>query len=84
MNTKLHHFTTLFRIKKKKAKHQPHSATLTYSDRLLKITSTKLVNTQFTTPFLIFQSRKIRWVRYICSGMKLLVKKHVVKLLTMC
>ena len=52
MNTKLHHFTILFRIKKKKANiltYQPHSATLTYLDKLLKITPTKLVNTQYHT-----------------------------------
>ena len=40
-------------MKKKKKKrqntvtYQPHSATLTYSDKLLKITPTKLVNTQY-------------------------------------
>ena len=53
MKTKLLHFTTLFKVKKKKKKrqntitYQPHSATLTYSDKLLKITPTKLVNTQY-------------------------------------
>ena len=45
----------LFKIKKKKKKrqntviYQPHSATLTYSDKLLKIIPTKLVNTQYHT-----------------------------------
>ena len=29
--------------------YQPHSATLTYSDKLLKIIPTKLVNTQYFT-----------------------------------
>ena len=54
MKTKLLHSTTLFKIKKKKKKqnvvtYQPHSNTLTYSDRLLKIIPTKLVNTQCHT-----------------------------------
>ena len=52
MNTKLLHFTTLFRMKKKKRKiltYQPHSATLTYSNRPLKIIPTKLVNIQYHT-----------------------------------
>ena len=34
MNTKLHHFTTLFRIKKKKAKYFNLSASLSYPDIL--------------------------------------------------
>ena len=39
-------------MKKKKKRqntvtYQPHSATLTYSDKLLKMTPTKLVNTQY-------------------------------------
>ena len=40
---------TLFKIKKKRQNivtYQPHSATLTYSGKLLKIIPTKLVNTQ--------------------------------------
>ena len=54
MNTKLLHFTILFREKKKKEKknivtYQPHSVTLTYSNRLLKIIPTKLVNTHYHT-----------------------------------
>ena len=55
MNTKLLHFTTLFREEKKKKKkknivtYQPHSVTLTYSNRLLKIIPTKLVNTHYRT-----------------------------------
>ena len=54
MNTKLLHFTILFREKKKKKKknivtYQPHSVTLTYSNRLLKIIPTKLVNTHYHT-----------------------------------
>ena len=69
MNTKLLHFTILFRMKKKKRQniviYQPHSATLTYSDKLLKIIPTKLLNTQYHLPFLTFQSRKIPWVRYM-------------------
>ena len=53
MKTQLLRFTTLFKIKKKKRQnivtYQPHSATLTYSNRLLKIIPTKLVNTQYHT-----------------------------------
>ena len=49
MNTKLLHFTTMFREKKRQntVTYQPHSATLTYSDRLLKIILTKLIDTQY-------------------------------------
>ena len=39
--------------------YQPHLATLTYSDKLLKIIPTKLLKTQYHLPFLTFQSRKI-------------------------
>ena len=51
MNTKLLHFTTLFREKKRKniVTYQPHSVTLTYSNRPLKIIPTKLVNTHYHT-----------------------------------
>ena len=52
MKTKLLHFMTLFKIKKKRQNivtYQPHSATLTYSGKLLKIIPTKLVNTQYHT-----------------------------------
>ena len=53
MKTKLLHVMTLFKIKKKKRQNivtcQPHSATLTYSGKLLKIIPTKLVNTQYHT-----------------------------------
>ena len=53
MKTKLLHVMTLFKIKKKKGQNivtcQPHSAALTYSDKLLKIIPTKLVNTQYHT-----------------------------------
>ena len=51
MKTKLLQIMALFKIKKKKKKrqntviYQPHSATLTYSDKLLKIIPEKLVNT---------------------------------------
>ena len=42
---------TLFKIKKRQniVTYQPHSATLTYSGKLLKIIPTKLVNTQYHT-----------------------------------
>ena len=52
MNTKLLHFTILFKIKIKRQNivtYQPHSATLTYSDRPMKIIPTKLVSTQYHT-----------------------------------
>ena len=51
MNTKLLHFTTLFRKRKWQniVTYQSHSATLTYSKKLLKIIPTKLVNTQYHT-----------------------------------
>ena len=51
MNTKLLHFTTMFREKKRQniVTYQPHSATLTYSNKLLKIIPTKLVNIQYHT-----------------------------------
>ena len=51
MKTKLFHFMTLLKIKKRKnfVTYQPHSATLTYSGKLLKIIPTKLVNTQYNT-----------------------------------
>ena len=52
MNTKLLHFTVLFKIKTKRQNiitYQPHSATLTYSNKLLKIIPTKLVNIQYHT-----------------------------------
>ena len=49
MKTKLLQIMALFKIKKKKRQntviYQPHSATLTYSDKLLKIIPEKLVNT---------------------------------------
>ena len=53
MKTKLLHVMTLFKTKKKKRQnivtYQPHLATLIYSDKLLKIIPTKLVNTQYHT-----------------------------------
>ena len=51
MNTKLLHFTTLFREKKRQnmVTYQPHSATLTNSNKLLKTIPTKLVNIQYDT-----------------------------------
>ena len=54
MKTQLLHFTTLFKILKKKKRqnivtYQPHSPTQTYSKILLKIIPTKLVNTQYHT-----------------------------------
>ena len=52
MNTKLLHFTILCRILKKRQNivtYQSHSATLTYSNRPLKIIPTKLVNIQYHT-----------------------------------
>ena len=49
MKTKLLQIMALFKIKKKKSQntviYQPHSATLAYSDKLLKIIPAKLVNT---------------------------------------
>ena len=48
MKTKLLQIMALFKIKKKKQNtviYQPHSATLAYSDKLLKIIPAKLVNT---------------------------------------
>ena len=50
MNTKTSYYNPVQDKKEKRQKivtYQPHSATLTYSNRLLKITPTKLVNTQY-------------------------------------
>ena len=51
MKTKLLHVMTLFKIKNRQniLTYRPHSAILTYSDKLLKIIPTKLVNTQYHT-----------------------------------
>ena len=67
MKTKLLLVMALFKLKKKRKNtvtYQPHSATLTYSDKLSKLYLQSEL-THSTIPFLIFQSRKIPWVRYM-------------------
>ena len=62
--------------------YQPHSATLTYSGKLLKIIPTKLVNTQYhTISHISVKKDTLGWI-YVVERNSWL--KHVVKLLTMC
>ena len=51
MKTKLLHVMTLFKIKNRQniLTYRPQLSILTYSDKLLKIIPTKLVNTQYHT-----------------------------------
>ena len=74
MNTKLLHFTTMFR-EKKKAKHCNLSASLSYPDILQQTIENYTYKVSTTVPHHFSHSSPERYLGlYKCSGMKLLVK----------